>query len=492
MKRIGTQSAREEDRVGGATVTSGNLVIPAEKEAGEGSQEIKIKLTPRQPRRTVRLRAEDSGDGSTAATPVPMRIPLTETDPLLRQLPLTRPQPLPSTDVVVPVAVAEAGVAAVSALTSAVLLLLGSSGAFWALALTLVAGTGSWLAYGLSRDSGRGRKIAGAVLLASQIGIVTWGMVLVGPRASLLMLVPEMLLLSLRMTGRIVAVTGVVFAVAIYGLLEILRLRQVFRPVLPLDGSWLAFLDGTLVVVGLVLLVGTALDLARQPEPCRSPGALAAAGAATGTGSCHPVSTAEGRRGHLSAAGADVGARTSVVTGPRSLERSSSALQATVELLAERMAILQRDREERMRLEAALLGLTREVERAWLGLPWSWPAPSDTPLDELVALLRTPTPRDEQREITQEILPLVPIPSLEPAPVSRPWEAPTQHPRVREHLSDPAWSFAQPDSGYQHYGNELDTLGTGSGGPPSTGSRISPLPWLEWDEWRNWDDRFSS
>ena len=307
---------------------------------------------------------------------------------------------------------------------------------------------------------GRGRKIAGAVLLASQIGIVTWGMVLVGPRASLLMLVPEMLLLSLRMTGRIVAVTGVVFAVAIYVLLEILQLRQVFRPVLPLDGSWLAFLDGTLVVVGLVLLVGTALDLhasrSRADHLARS--RLQELRQVRAHATQYRLRK-EDEATHLQQALMSVLYKRG--DWPSLLERSSSALQPTVELLAERMAILQRDREERLRLEAALLGLTREVERAWLGLPWSWPAPSDTPLDELVALLRTPTPRDERQEITQEIPPLVPIPSLEPAPVSRPWEAPTQHPRVREHLSDPAWSFAQPDSGYQYqqYGHDLDMLG---------------------------------
>jgi hypothetical protein len=406
---------------------------------------------------------------------------------LLRQLPLTRPQPLPPPDVVVPVAVAEAGVAAVSALAFAVLLLLGSGGAVWALALTLVAGTGSWLAYGFSRGTEKGRKIAGSVLLASQIGIMAWGMVLIGPRVSFLMLVPEMLLLSLRMTGRIVAVTGVVSAVAAYVLLEILALS----PVLPLDSSWLVLVDGTLAIVGLALLVGTALDLygSRSRADLLARSRLQELRQVRAHANNYRLRK-EDEATHLQQALMSVLYKRSDWSS--SLEQSSSPLQATVELLAERMTILQRDREERMRLEAALLGLTREVERAWLGLPWSWPAPSDTPLDELVALLRTPTPRDERQEITQEIPPLIPIPSLEPAPVSRPWEAPTQHPRVREHLSDPAWSFAQQDSGYQYYENELDTPTAGSWGLHSASSRISPLPWLEWDEWRNWDDRFSS
>jgi hypothetical protein len=307
--------------------------------------------------------------------------------------------------------------------------------------------------------------------------MLTWGMVLVGPRVSLLMLVPEMLLLSLRITRRIVAVAGVVSAMAVYGLLEILQLS----PVLLLDGAWLAVLDGILVVAGLALLIGTALDLYSS----RSRADLLARSRLQELRQVRAHATQyrlrkEDEATHLQQALMSILYKRADWSS--SLEQASSPLQATVELLAERMTILQRDREERMRLEGALLGLTREVERAWLGLPWSWPAPSDTPLDELVALLRTPTPRDERQEITQEIPPLVPIPSLEPAPVSRPWEVPTQHPRVREHLSDPAWSFAQPDSAYPYYGSELDT--------PS--SHFSPLPWLEWDEWRHWDDRFSS
>jgi hypothetical protein len=166
---------------------------------------------------------------------------------------------------------------------------------------------------------------------------------------------------------------------------------------------------------------------------------------------------------------------------PSVLEGPLSPLNATIELFSERLAILQRDREERLRLEAALLSLTRAMERAWLGLPWTWPGLSGTSLDQLVALLRAPTPRDLQSEATsQETSPLVPIPSLDPSVTPPPWEAPRVHPRVYEHLSDLTWSFAQSAPGEDHLQHEAS----------EAPSRVpSPLPWVEWDEWRNWDDR---
>ncbi|HLY32358.1 MAG TPA: hypothetical protein VKQ36_15120, partial [Ktedonobacterales bacterium] len=79
---------------------------------------------------------------------------------------------------------------------------------------------------------------------------------------------------------------------------------------------------------------------------------------------------------------------------PVHAEGSFSPLAEAINLAAERLATLQRDREDRLRLEGALATLIRAVERAWLGLPWSWPPPSGTSLDDLVTLLYTPRPQD--------------------------------------------------------------------------------------------------
>jgi hypothetical protein len=420
----------------------------------------------------------------------------TDPDPLLRGYLLPpRPRPIPAPDLVIPVAVAEAGLAAVAALFAAALLLMDSAGASWPLALAMIAGLGSWLAYGLARDTSEGRKSAGAVLLASQLGMLAWGMALVGPRASLLLLVPGALLLSLRITDRVVAATGAVLALVIYGVF--LWLHQVVQPALSLSSSGFAILDGVLVVFGMGLTLSTALNLH-----------------ASGGKALHLVRVqhqelrqvranatqfrqwSEDEDAYLEEALAamlygrgDWSSRLEKYTGP---------LKVTAEQVGERLAVLRGEQEERQGLEAAVLNLTRAVERAWLGLPWTWPAPSSTPLDELVALLRTPNPREAKLEdMTFDTMPLVPIPSTDLSLTPPPWAVPTQHPRVRQHLSDPSWSFADiPADGHEHRkAYERETPGgVQSGGPSSspTAGRVSPLPWLEWDEWRSWDERFGS
>jgi hypothetical protein len=454
--------------------------------ADEAIEEILAKARParRTPVRTRQL--SDPGDRTSArqiASSLSGAAP-GDTDPLLREYSPARPQPLPAADLVMPVAVVEAGIAAVSALTTAAQLLLGSAGAFWTLTLTIIAGLGSWLAYTLAYGSASDRRAAGTVLLGSQVGMLVWSLALIGPRASLLLVAPALLLLSLRMTGRMVAAAGLVTMVAVYMLCEILSLNQVLGPAMLLPSGWLAFLDSLLAVLGLGLFLVLALDLhakrARADHLARV--------------RLHELHQVRARAAQVRQWTEDQAVRLqelliAALYGrgevPSLLEGPLSPLNATIELFNERLTILQRDREERLRLEAALLSLTRSMERAWLGLPWTWPALSGTSLDQLVALLRTPTPRDLQSEegVSQETSPLVPIPSLDPSVTPPPWEAPRVHPRVREHLSDLTWSFAQSATGEGLHNHQHDAS---SDGP----SRVSsPLPWVEWDEWRNWDDR---
>jgi hypothetical protein len=71
-----------------------------------------------------------------------------------------------------------------------------------------------------------------------------------------------------------------------------------------------------------------------------------------------------------------------------------SVVAEEVNTVTDRLVDLGYDRVERKRLESATRRLTRVIERAWLGLPWSWPDATGTLLDDLLALLRMPPPAD--------------------------------------------------------------------------------------------------
>jgi hypothetical protein len=128
--------------------------------------------------------------------------------------------------------------------------------------------------------------------------------------------------------------------------------------------------------------------------------------------------------------------------------------------VAERLATLQQDREERVRMDAALRAIIREVERAWLGLPWVWPRASGTALDELVALLRAPRPEDAQAVWPHETPTLLTLPTIDTAPMPR--------------VSLPGASTSNDSR-------------PSVPGPARFQSRAQALPWSEWDEWRGWN-----
>ena len=150
------------------------------------------------------------------------------------------------------------------------------------------------------------------------------------------------------------------------------------------------------------------------------------------------------------------------------------ALAERVALVAERLRTLQRDREDRLRIEGALRGLIREVERAWLGLPWTWPAPSGTTLDELIALLRAPRSHETPASWPDETPTLVPIPSAISQP-SRPWDVVTPN--------ELAWTSRPRDLLYSQLPLGLDESDAGHAVP----ARLSQPPGQEWDVWRDWD-----
>ncbi|HEU4784748.1 MAG TPA: hypothetical protein VFS83_15520, partial [Ktedonobacterales bacterium] len=122
-------------------------------------------------------------------------------------------------------------------------------------------------------------------------------------------------------------------------------------------------------------------------------------------------------------------------------------LAETIMDTASRLEVLQRDREERLRLEGALRVVIRAVERQWLGIEPEWPGNTGTAIDDLVALLRAPRLDMMYQDESQSpsITPrLIPIPTLlverdtpPPTPISRPLSnAPWLAPRRRMRRPD--------------------------------------------------------
>lgn len=394
-----------------------------------------------------------------------------------RRMPRPRPHPLAEVDLTLPVAGAHAAIAAVAALAGAALLVQGASGAIWPLMLTAIAGIGGWLAYIVGQQTPY-RGAAGLVLTLSQVGVLVWLMLVIGPRGSLVATAPAIALLALRMSGLLVAIAGSTLAVAAYLTLSLLAISQRLRPAVRITGSFAIALDVMVVGAGVFVAL-LALDLwhrqhARLDQKARGRLREARALRAQGAQDRRQLdedlqqvedALAEALRGQ---------GISQLRLGPE-----FDAVAERVTVVAERLHTLQRDREDRLRIEGALRGLIREVERAWLGLPWAWPAPSGTTLDELIALLRAPRSYAAPDAWPDETPTLTPIPSASSRP-SRPWDVVSQ--------SDHAWNSRPRDWLYAQLPLGLDESDPGHGVP----ARGSQPPWQEWDVWRDWDSNQSS
>ncbi|MGZ3637494.1 MAG: hypothetical protein ACXVCX_06600 [Ktedonobacterales bacterium] len=421
---------------------------------------------------------------------------------------MKRPQALPEIDLVLPVAAGHIVVAFVAALTGTILLLVGQEGALWPLALSVVLGVGAWLAYIVSQRD-RARSLAGGVLLISQLGALCWMFALLGARASLLALAPAMLLLALRTAGRLAMLlgTGATFALYIAAVL--------IAPALPISRpdfltTELAVIDGVVVFVGLFTLLVLALDV--QNGRIR---ALARARA-----SRHEARLLRERAALLRQQLEEDAALLDEALGealhghgidPAALEQVDTMLSPLVErviAVADRLETLQRDREDRVRLEGAVRQVTRALERGWLGLPWSWPDPSDTLLDELVALLRAPNPRQMPLGREEASPALMPIPSLDSSLMPRSWDA-VDTPVINPYARSDVRAGLPPITNRPSYPDRSDHYAIGGrsisgaawpahtrnddfAGQPAYDphpSRVgaNPLPWDEWDTWGTWD-----
>lgn len=394
-----------------------------------------------------------------------------------------RPVPLPRTELATPVAVVHAAVAAIAALTGAALLVQGQPGALWALSLALIAGAGGWLAYALAQPSG-GRRSAGQVLVTSQVATLAWLMALLGPRAALLAGVPALALLALRMAGRGAALGVVMASFVLYAAGTLLTLGGVLVPALSLDAGGQTLVDALALAAGLSAALFGLLNYASRTARAEQ----------VTQARVHETHVLRARLAQLTQQLEDDGERLDAALAhalqgsgipPVSADGALRPLAETVNAVADRLKTLQRDREDRLRLEGSVRAITRAVERAWLGLPWAWPDWSGTATDELVALLRTPRPHDERegREAraawNEETPTLLQLPALARGPMSRPSDAelPQAHPSAYPYGAKAANGWSQPLS---------PPFGVART-PVRSSAQETPLPWSEWNKWPNWE-----
>jgi hypothetical protein len=301
-------------------------------------------------------------------------------------------RPFPAPDLVLVTTGGHAALAALAAFVGAALTLDGSPAALTLLAFAALAGCSGGLAYLLDQQPAT-RRTAGMTLVCAQVGMVVWAMALIGPHAALLVLTPALAVLAARMVSWGAAAGQTVAILVTYLLFVWMDLSASVTPLLALRGAGAEALDAGVVVAGVLIAVAAlhgmtaarertqAMARAREHEARMLRATLARERQ-------RAEDDAEALHQALSA-----GLRRRSGTPVRT-EGSLGLLAMTVNRTLERLAQLSEDREERRRLEGALEQLTRVLERSWLGLPWSWPEASGTPVDEVVSLLRAPRPQD--------------------------------------------------------------------------------------------------
>jgi hypothetical protein len=369
-----------------------------------------------------------------------------ENDPRLPYLPWpvrsksrNRPQPLPPADLLMPVIVCHICVAAMLGLLAALYGLPGDPSApgTWALIGVLLAGAGSVAAYLLS-ESASLKRFAPHALLVSQLGLLAWAMVVLGPRPSLLALAPALIAIMLLLGGASLASALAIGSLTIYAIFAGLYVSIGIAPVVALAPTTSVVLDVVCIVVGLLATLWLLLAIQAGRER-----ALAIARARRHEADVLRNLVTQFRQEAQDDTGKLESALLQALKGHGisaiPTEGSYRLLAETIMDTASRLEVLQRDREERLRLEGALRVVIRAVERQWLGVEPEWPGNTGTAIDDLVALLRAPRLdmmyQDEGQ--SPSITPrLIPIPTLlverdtpPPTTISRPlsnapWLAP--------------------------------------------------------------------
>ncbi len=381
-----------------------------------------------------------------------------------------RGRPLAGGNIVLAVAACQAALVAVAALVGALLLIDHQSLAIWAWIFAGIAGLGGWLAYAIGQDE-QAQTFAGGILLVSQVGMLGWAFAVVGPRASLLAVVPPLMLLALRMAGRAAATVWVIVMLVIYAVFLIFAAGLGLQPAVRLDASAGALLDGILVCSGLVLTLAGLLRigerLIRLEAMARMRGNEARLLRARVVTLQRRAAEDAERLYELSDATMR-GRQHDIAPLDPALRPVTERLRAT----AVRMAAMREEHAAHQQQEAALRRLTRALERGWLGLHWAWPKPSGTPVDQLMALLRAPHAHDEGTHRAND----------------------SSTPQGLMHLPTSSESIAREGSQLESGGLRAAVPGATTGEYAQARTQPLPIPpranaplrWEEWDEWREW------
>lgn len=333
----------------------------------------------------------------------------------------------------------------VAGVAASALLLAGSDLGYWLLGLAGVTIPCGVVAYALPQWK-RAARPAALVLVGAQVAALGWACALVGPQVALLLLVPAAAWLALRLGGRRALLLCGVGNVVVYGAFLVVTGDGTYVPALTLDAAGGTTLDVGAALVGMGLLLAGLLQTADARE--RSEAAARARLYELRLLRAEMARTREQveRDGYVLEQALTAALRGRGID-PVTAEGALSPLAEGVNAVAERMATLQKDREDRLRLEAALRTLVRAVERGWLGLPWIWPEASGTMLDDLVALLRTPRPQEQRSAARRndELPTFVTLPTAETT--SRP-TGPHSHPGA-----------SYPSPGASHASAPLPTQG---------------------------------
>ncbi|HEV2235765.1 MAG TPA: hypothetical protein VGR57_03805, partial [Ktedonobacterales bacterium] len=296
-------------------------------------------------------------------------------------------------------------------------------------ALTLVGGIAGYALVATSRPTWAGAL----ALVAAQLTVLGLIYSAIGPQVAVLLFAPAAAHLAQRMGGRTVAIICGAGAVMVYIAFVIVSLivpAPVIQPTALLFFNLFAAIAGTgLLLVSLVFVAS-----ARERSE-------ASARARLYELRLLRARAAELRERTEGDAKLLEEALTTALRGrgiePVAAEGALSPVADVINDVADRLATLQKDREDRLRVEGAVRAVVRAVERGWLGLPWAWPEPSGTLLDRLVAYLRTPRPREAA----------TPLPWGDEPPTFVPRPARGANSRPLEPRSDPniARAFAAMD-----------------------------------------------
>jgi hypothetical protein len=387
-----------------ATVASGPISAPNVKSDAAHA-------APRPRGESARLTRRLADDPARAAPDAPQPLASSD-DPQVATRP-PRPERLGTPSLALRVALAHACVVLFAALAASVLLLHDDALGYWLLGLVALALPGAVLAWLLLQHSRRSVRVSAALLVTTELAALAWAFMVLGPRPELVLLVPSGVWLAHRLGGRPIALCAGLGSAALAACFTLGAFFGVYQPVISLDAS------GTVVLafVAAVLGVGLALWAVLGGAAAREQSDLAARArlyevrllrAEMSRSREHIEHETQVLGNALVAALHGKGIEPITVDGPL------SPVAEIANVVAERLSTLQKDREDRIRQEGALRMVITAMERGWLDLPWTWPEPSGTPVDDLVALLRTPRTRERRGTAgwLDEFPTLVPLPSL--------------------------------------------------------------------------------